>query len=82
MVLLYNHRKEIENSQLKEDKEMTNKNNNEVVRKCKDCKYFKREAIRASRSGVCTHEMWKNKGGGGTSCSMGCGTKACENFKR
>lgn len=61
---------------------MTNKNN-EATRKCKDCRYFKREAIRASRSGVCTHEMWKeNKTWGGTSPLMGCGTRACENFKR
>lgn len=53
------------------------------IKKCKDCKYFRRENIRASRSGVCVHEKWKEveKYYGGTSPLIGCGTHACELFK-
>lgn len=50
--------------------------------KCKDCKYFKREQIRASRSGYCTHEKWKGSPWGNTSPLMGCGTHACELFEK
>ena len=50
--------------------------------KCKDCKYFRKEKISRSRSGVCVHEKWKNGPWGDTSPLMGCNTHACNLFKK
>lgn len=49
--------------------------------KCKDCIWFKKEAMKYSRSGRCCHERFKNSEWGDCSYLMGVNTKACEYFK-
>lgn len=51
--------------------------------KCKDCKYFTKDRCSSySRSGWCVHEKWKGGCWSGHSPLMGCGTKACKDFKQ
>lgn len=51
--------------------------------KCKDCKYFVKDKCSSySRSGWCTHVRWKGDLWGDCSPLMGCGTKACKDFKQ
>lgn len=60
------------------------KTNKEACNKCKDCKFFTREGLNMSRSGYCTEpshinsEFVKEFG----NCLIGCGTRACGNFKK
>jgi hypothetical protein len=61
---------------------MEMRSDNTENKRCKDCKYFKKEALKRSRSGICNHEMWKVEMWGGTSPLIGINTTACHNFKK